>query len=98
MILDDLGANNTKTSIDNALFSLVDYRNKNNLPTIYTSNLSREGLKEKFNDRVVSRIFDNTIPLAMPEKSIRDELSEKMVGKRLAEILSNVDEQNNCFE
>lgn len=98
LILDDLGANNTKASIDNALFSLVDYRNKNNLPTIYTSNLSREGLKEKFNDRVVSRIFDNTIPLAMPEKSIRDELSEKMVGKRLAEILSNVDEQNNCFE
>ena len=60
--------------------------------------LSREGLKEKFNDRVVSRIFDNTIPLSMPEKSIRDELSEKMVGKRLAEILSNLDEQNNCFE
>ena len=98
LILDDLGANNTKASIDNALFSLVDYRNKNNLPTIYTSNLSREGLKEKFNDRVVSRIFDNTIPLSMPEKSIRDELSEKMVGKRLAEILSNLDEQNNCFE
>lgn len=97
LILDDIGANNTKTSIDNALFSLVDYRNKNNLPTIYTSNLSKEGLKEKFNDRVVSRIFDNTIPLAMPEKSIRDEQSKKMVEKRLTEILSNINETDNCF-
>lgn len=97
LILDDIGANNTKTSIDNALFSLVDYRNKNNLPTIYTSNLSKEGLKEKFNDRVVSRIFDNTIPLAMPERSIRDEQSKKMVEKRLTEILSNINETDNCF-
>lgn len=98
LILDDLGTHSSKDSIDNALFSLIEHRNKNTLPTIYTSNLNREELKSKLHDRVVSRIFDNTIPLAMPEKSIRDELSDRMVENRIRELLSNSADIESCFD
>lgn len=98
LILDDLGANNSKDSIDNALFDLIDYRNKNNLATIYTSNLGKTELREKFNERVVSRILDSSIPVVMPEESIRDRQSKEKVDRRLKAILNNVDEENTCFE
>lgn len=97
LILDDIGANNSKDSIDNTLFQLIEHRNKNNLPTIYTSNLDKSGLKKKLHDRVVSRVFDNTIPIPIPEKSIRDELSEKEVDSRMSELLQCTDEIENCF-
>ena len=97
LIFDDIGANNTKEAIDSTLFGLIDYRNRNNLTTIYTSNLNREELQKKLHDRVVSRVFDNTIPISLPEVSVRDIQNKQNVEKRIKELLQDTGDEIDCF-
>ena len=97
LIFDDIGANNTKEAIDSTLFGLIDYRNRNNLTTIYTSNLNREELQKKLHDRVVSRVFDNTIPIPLPEVSVRDIQNKQNVEKRIKELLQDAEDDIDCF-
>jgi DNA replication protein DnaC len=59
LLFDDLGAAHTKEWGLDRLQSLVDYRWRNALPTIWTTNLSGQSLKAAFGDRVVSRIWDS---------------------------------------
>ena len=56
LILDDVGVQTEKQEwINNALFSLVDERYRNMLPTLYTSNVPIE--KASGDDRIQSRIY-----------------------------------------
>lgn len=70
LVLDDLGAQMSKEWQNQELFKLVNARASNGLVTIYTSNIKVNDLK--IEDRVKSRINGSTIPLHMPELSIRD--------------------------
>ena len=76
LILDDLGVQTDKQSwIDNALFSLVDTRYRDMLPTIYTANVPIN--KAAADDRILSRIDGTSIPVILPEISVRHNLAEE---------------------
>lgn len=70
LVLDDIGAEgDSKDWITTAVFRLVDFRDKHILPTIYTSNYEMENLPG--DERTADRIVGHSVPLVMPEYSVR---------------------------
>lgn len=57
LILDDLGAHNYTEWVRNKIYSIINYRINNQLPTIITSNISLEDLDSFLGERTTSRIF-----------------------------------------
>jgi len=57
LILDDLGAHNYTEWTVNKIYSLLNYRLNQNLPTIITSNLALNELEKLLGDRTCSRII-----------------------------------------
>lgn len=70
LVLDDLGVQMKKEWTDTVLYRLINYRMTKKLVTIFTSNISVDKLK--IDDRISDRIFSMTIPLILPEVSIRN--------------------------
>lgn len=88
LIVDDIGAQvEDKDWISSAIFRLVNRRYENLLPTIYTSNVSIEQLK--CDSRAVSRIYEVSIKLVMPEKSIRKKKADEMNRRFLKSVLEH---------
>lgn len=57
IILDDICTSKAPTPIDvDTLYLIVNDRYQRQIPTIYTSNLSLAEIKEKYNDRISSRL------------------------------------------
>lgn len=66
LIIDDLGTEmqrNNFTSED--LFSLLNERTAKNLHTFLSTNLSLSDLRERYSDRITSRLFDTTTTLIL---------------------------------
>ena len=59
LLLDDLGAGRQTDWTGDALLRLVDHRWSHRLPTIYTTNLSKEQLRDASDERVLSRLRDS---------------------------------------
>ncbi len=57
LILDDLGVHNYTDWTKNKLYSIINYRLNNQLPTIITTNLSLPELSQHLGERTASRIF-----------------------------------------
>lgn len=57
LILDDLGAHNYTEWTRNKIYSIINYRINNNLPTIITTNLDLEELEDYVGERTTSRII-----------------------------------------
>jgi len=72
LVLDDLGAHNYTQWTVNKIYSLINYRLNNKLPTIITSNLTLNELESLLGDRTCSRIIAlcNIFRLLVP-KDIR---------------------------
>lgn len=88
LVVDDIGVQTEKQDwIINSIFSLVDYRYRENLPTIYTSNLPIE--KASSDDRIQSRIYKMSIPVCIPEVLVRMLLADENNKQFLKEILKN---------
>ena len=85
LIADDIGATGDNDWISNAVFRLVNRRHENLLPTIYTSNVPIEGLK--YDDRIISRIYEDSIPVMMPEISIRKMKADKYRQEFLNQVI-----------
>lgn len=86
LVLDDLGVQTeNKEWINNALFSLIDDRYRNMLPTIYTSNLPME--KSSDDERIHSRVYGTSIPLLIPEISVREKLADKFTAEFLKTVM-----------
>lgn len=85
LILDDLGVQMKKEWIDTVLYRLINYRMVNKLVTILTSNLSVDKLK--IDDRISDRIFKMTIPLILPEVSIRNMISKQENAEFLNDVM-----------
>lgn len=86
LLVDDIGATiEDKEWISNAIFRLVNRRHENLLPTIYTSNVPIESLK--CGDRITSRIYEDSIPIVMPEVSIRKKKADKYREEFLSQVL-----------
>lgn len=72
LILDDIGVQMSKEWVDTVLYRLINHRASNKLITIFTSNIPVEELK--IDERIIQRIEKMTIPLPLPEVSIRKKL------------------------
>ena len=59
LILDDLGTEFTTQFVSASLFDIVNSRILNKKPTIINTNLDFEELKQRYTDRLVSRISGN---------------------------------------
>lgn len=74
LIIDDLGTEPIfhESTITN-LFTLINERQRNNLPIIYSTNLSPEQIDERYGDRIKSRIYNMqiTIPVLFESKDLR---------------------------
>lgn len=75
LILDDIGVQMSKEWVDTVLYRLINHRASNKLVTIFTSNITTEDLK--IDERIVQRIEKMTIPLPLPEVSVRKKLVEQ---------------------
>jgi DNA replication protein DnaC len=58
LFLDDLGAHNYTEWVQTQLYSILNYRMNNHLPTFITSNLTLEQMAEKLGERIASRVVD----------------------------------------
>lgn len=63
VIVDDIGCNKPNDWREEVLFELINLRYNAMLPTVFTSNLSREDFERLYHPRVASRLFasENTI-------------------------------------
>ena len=57
LVIDDLGATRNNEWQQEVLLAFIDERYQNLRPTIFTTNLSREGIKEVFDQRIASRLL-----------------------------------------
>ncbi|MGN0173512.1 MAG: ATP-binding protein [Acutalibacteraceae bacterium] len=71
LIFDDLGTEFTTQFIVSAIFDIINSRILNKKPTIINTNLDFEELKQKYSDRIVSRIVGNYRMLQFFGKDIR---------------------------
>lgn len=88
LIFDDVGTQiEDKGWITTALFRLIDKRYVGHLPTIFTSNVRMEELKT--DDRIFNRIYAVSVPVVMPEISVRKEIADKHTKDFLKKILED---------
>ncbi len=59
LIIDDLGTEIMSTAIISELFNILNERDLGSRPTIISTNLTLDEIKEKYNDRSLSRIIGN---------------------------------------
>lgn len=60
LLYDDIGVSDATEPYLRDLTYILDKRIDRKLPTIFTTNLKKDELKEKLNERIVSRILYNT--------------------------------------
>jgi DNA replication protein DnaC len=75
LIIDDLGTEFTNTAIDAQLFSCINDRLLNQMPVLISSNLSLSHLRERYDDRITSRISGNYHILKLAGEDIRIKMS-----------------------
>ena len=56
LVIDDIGAEKKSEWVEETLYTIINKRYEDVLPTIFTSNYSPEQLIERLGDRIVSRI------------------------------------------
>ena len=95
LILDDFGTQQGREWINEAIFSLVDYRYRENKPTIYTSNLTIDEASK--DERTASRIQGTSTQLVLPNVPIRQKLAEKY-NKELVEKMMKAPTGKNTSE
>lgn len=86
LVLDDIGVQMSREWVETVLYRLINYRYTQRLPTIYTSNIPIDGLK--MDNRITDRIDCTTLPVNLPEESIR-KYTRQAEKKRLLEEIEN---------
>lgn len=84
LVLDDIGAQIAREWTDTVLYQLINRRYSERLVTIYTSNVSVEGLK--VDERIKDRIESNTYSINLPEIPVRKKKAENEKLKLLEEL------------
>lgn len=83
LILDDLGAHNYTEWTCNKIYSLINYRLINELPTVITSNLDLKALEEYLGERTTSRIVQLCQSYHLPvAEDIRCVISRESLTKK----------------
>ena len=73
LVLDDLGTEFETSFCTAALYNMINTRMLDGLPTIISTNLTQEGLQQRYGDQVVSRITGAFEPLLFVGKDIRQQ-------------------------
>ncbi|WP_088227714.1 ATP-binding protein [Desulfosporosinus sp. FKB] len=83
LILDDLGAHNYTDWTRNRLYSIINYRMNDQLPTIFTSNLTLEEMEEYLGVRTTSRIIQSSRIFRLTvERDIRHQIYQDREVKK----------------
>lgn len=83
LILDDLGAHNYTDWTRNRIYSIINYRMNELLPTIITSNLSLEEMEDYIGARTTSRIIQSSRVFRLTvEEDIRHQMYQEREGKK----------------
>jgi DNA replication protein DnaC len=82
LILDDLGAHNYTEWVCNRLYTILNYRLNEQLPTVVTTNLTLPEIEEYLGHRAVSRLFQLCRQFRLTAgKDIRVQLSVEREGR-----------------
>ena len=73
LVLDDLGTEFDTSFSVAMLYSLINTRMLDGLPTVISTNLTQEGLQSRYGDQIVSRITGAFEPLLFVGKDIRQQ-------------------------
>lgn len=73
LVMDDLGTENYTTFYESVLYNIINTRINTGKPTIVSTNLSTKELYDKYNERIISRIFGVYTLLRFYGKDIRQE-------------------------
>lgn len=71
LVLDDLGSEKPTPWSVERLFIIIDHRYREQLPTIYTTNLGYEEVKEVFGRRISSRLLESSDWVFMEGRDFR---------------------------
>jgi DNA replication protein DnaC len=71
LIIDDLGTEMTNTFTVSVLYQIVNTRINQGRPTVISTNLTQKELRERYGDRVASRIFGEYRPLLFCGRDVR---------------------------
>ncbi|KGP75939.1 ATPase AAA [Desulfosporosinus sp. Tol-M] len=83
LILDDLGAHNYTDWTRNRIYSIINYRMNELLPTIITSNLSLDEMEDYIGVRTTSRIIQSSRIFRLSvEEDIRHQIYYEREGKK----------------
>ncbi len=83
LILDDLGAHNYTDWTRNRLYSIINYRLNEQLPTVITSNLSLDEMEDYIGLRTTSRIIQSSRIFRLTvAKDIRLQIYQEREGKK----------------
>ena len=72
-VIDDLGAARNTEWAEERLFEIIDFRYNEELPTIFTTNLTSEELKEKISNRIYDRLLEmcDFVGVTAPSQRLR---------------------------
>ena len=79
LIIDDLGTELVNQFTVSCLYNILNYRINNKKPVIISTNLSGEEIRNKYDDRITSRIFGYFHAIKFEGKDIR---RQKLGGKK----------------
>ncbi|MGI6120645.1 MAG: ATP-binding protein [Desulfosporosinus sp.] len=83
LVLDDLGAHNYTDWTRNRIYSIINYRTNELLPTIITSNLSLDEMEDYIGVRTTSRIIQSSRIFRLTvNKDIRHQIYYEREGKK----------------
>jgi DNA replication protein DnaC len=71
LVMDDLGTRDATKAFIGDLHTVINYRYVNKKPTIFTSNLPMEEMREVFDGRIYDRVRDLTVEIRFSGKSKR---------------------------
>lgn len=81
LIIDDLGTELTNAFVSSQLFSCLNNRHLRRKSTIITTNLSLEELRDRYSDRIFSRITSNYGIYKLTGRDIR--VTKKLMSKKI---------------
>lgn len=73
LIIDDLGAEKTTDWVLDIFFEIIDYRYAELKPVIIATNLTPAEIKQKLDERIMSRIYEMCIGIKLTGKDYRKE-------------------------
>jgi DNA replication protein DnaC len=81
LIIDDLGAEITNKFTVSCLYNLLNMRMIRHKSVIISTNLGKDELRERYSERVTSRLFGEFSPLLFSGRDIREQKLRRRFAK-----------------